>query len=56
MGTGTTGAERTGSRFGLSLAQWPVDCWNDVPLITRYITAGVVQVPAWRRDMSENGK
>ncbi|HUO09935.1 MAG TPA: hypothetical protein VM008_16645 [Phycisphaerae bacterium] len=54
VGISAAGGERVGTRFGLNVTQWPVENWDDIPLVSRYITAGLVQVPAWRRDMSES--
>lgn len=54
VGLNAGGTERMGRRFGITATQWPVDSWGELPTIARETTAGLMQIPAWRHDMSES--
>ena len=40
--------------FGLIATGWPVDAWDQLPHILKSSAAGLIQLPAWRRDMTED--
>ena len=48
------GTERMGPRFGITATRWPVDCWSELPAVARDTTAGLMQIAAWRRDMTDS--
>jgi hypothetical protein len=33
---------------------WPVEAWNDLPAILQHTGVGLVMLPAWRKDMSDD--
>lgn len=39
--------------FGLVASRWPVEAWDQLPHILQSCGAGLVEIPLWRRDMSE---
>ncbi len=47
------GNEKTAPEFGLSAADWPVADWSTLPAVIRDINIGLLQLSAWRREMSE---
>jgi hypothetical protein len=40
--------------FGIDAATWPAESWNQLPHLLKQTGAGVVTLPAWRRDMNED--
>lgn len=39
--------------FGVVATAWPVEAWNELPPILAQLGVGLVKLPAWRKDMSE---
>lgn len=40
--------------FGIDATAWPVEAWGELPTALLHANAGLVKLPAWRRDMSED--
>ena len=45
--------DRPAAEFGVCATEWPAEVWNELPVILRHTGVGVVKLPAWRREMSE---
>lgn len=39
--------------FAIDADNWPVDAWGDLPSVLSQAGVGLIKLPAWRRDMSE---
>jgi hypothetical protein len=48
------GTERTAPEFGISATEWPTAAWNELPTVLQDLNVGLVQLSAWRRDMSDD--
>ncbi len=48
-----SGIERPAPEFGICATEWPTAAWNELPAIVHDTNVGLVQLSAWRRDMSE---
>jgi hypothetical protein len=48
------GTERTAPEFGITATDWPTIAWTELPTILHDLNVGLVQLSAWRRDMSED--
>ena len=48
------GTERTSPEFGICATDWPTPAWNELPAILHDLNVGLVQLSAWRRDMSDD--
>ena len=47
-------SDRPAPEFGVVATSWPVDAWGELPAILKHTGAGFVQLPAWRKDMSDD--
>lgn len=45
---------RPAARFGIVATSWPPEAWPQLPAILKQTGVGLVHLPAWRRDMSED--
>ncbi len=45
--------EKPATEFGVVATGWPVEAWNELPAVLRHMGVGLVQLPAWRKEMSE---
>jgi hypothetical protein len=46
-------ARNFAAEFGLDASAWPVEAWDQLPYLLTYTGSGLIALPAWRRDMSE---
>ncbi len=40
--------------FGLIASDWPPEAWPQLPTIAQYAGVGLIKLPAWRKDMSDD--
>lgn len=41
------------AEFGMNADNWPVEAWSDLPPVFAQSGVGLMKLPAWRRDMSD---
>jgi hypothetical protein len=46
-------ARNFAAEFGLDASSWPVEAWDQLPYLLRYTGSGLIALPAWRKEMSE---
>src|SRR5205085_5638609 len=46
--------DKPAPEFGVVATDWPVEAWSELPAVLRHTGVGLVQLPAWRKDMSDD--